>query len=127
MIANRRVVHFAFIGGIAFLFDAVTYFLAGLFFSFLLGQHVPLVQKGVGFVAGVLTTYLYNSRVTFSVSYSWGRFWIYLSSQLLGMAVNLGVFLLLNHFLPVLMALVGATAIAAIVNFLGARRALRAE
>jgi len=124
---NRKVVHFALIGGIAFLFDAATYFLAGLFFSLLLGQHVPLVQKVVGFVAGILTTYLYNSRVTFSVPYSWGRFWIYLSSQLLGMAVNLGVFLLLNHLLPVLMALVGATTIAAVVNFLGARRALRVE
>ena len=124
---RRKVVHFAFIGGIAFLLDAATYFLAGLFFSLLLGQHVPLVQKVVGFIAGALTTYLYNSRITFSVSYSWGRFWIYLSSQLLGMAVNLGVFLLLNQLLPVFMALAGATVIAAIVNFLGARRALRAD
>lgn len=124
---RRKVVHFAFIGGIAFLFDTTTYFLAGLLFSLLLGQHVPLVQKVVGFVAGVLTTYLYNSRFTFSVSYSWVRFWIYLSSQLLGMAVNLGVFLLLNQLLPVFMALAGATVIAAIVNFLGARRALRAH
>ena len=124
---NRKVVHFALIGGIAFLFDAATYFLAGLFFSFLLGQHVPLVQKVVGFVAGVLTTYLYNSRVTFSVFYSWGKFWIYLSSQLLGMAVNLGVFLLLNQVLPVFLALAGSTVIAAIVNFLGAQRVLRAD
>lgn len=53
--------------------------------------------------------------------------WIDLSSQLLGMAVNLGVFLLLNQLLPVFMALAGATVIAAIVNFLGARRALRAD
>ena len=124
---DRKVVHFALIGGIAFLFDAATYFLAGLFFSFLLGQRVPLVQKVVGFVAGVLTTYIYNSGITFSVSYSWGRFWIYLSSQLLGMAVNLGVFLLLNQLLPVFLALVGSTVIAAIVNFLGARHALRVE
>lgn len=124
---RRKVVHFAFIGGIAFLFDTATYFLTGLLFLLLLGQHVPLVQKVAGFISGVLTTYLYNSRVTFSVSYSWSRFWIYLSSQFLGMSVNLGVFLLLNQLLPVFMALAGATVIAAMVNFLGARRALRAD
>jgi hypothetical protein len=36
-------------------------------------------------------------------------------------------FLSLNHILPVFIALAGATVIAAVVNFFGARRALRAE
>ena len=124
---SRKILHFAFIGAVAFIFDAATYFLAGLVFSFLLGQNIPFFQKVIGFAAGVATTYLYNSRITFSVSYSWLRFWKYLGSQLLGMAVNLVVFLLLNSALPVLMALAGATLVAAIVNFFGARRSLRAQ
>ena len=124
---RRNAAHFAFIGGVAFLFDTATYLLAGNLFLRLLGQPVPSVQKVIGFGAGVLTTYLYNSRITFSISYSWGRFWVYLGSQLLGMVVNLSVFLLLRRFIPVVPALAGATLIAALVNFLGARRALRAK
>jgi len=124
---RRSVVNFAFIGGVAFVFDAATYFLSGLTFTFLLGQSWPSGQKLIGFAAGVLTTYLYNSRITFSVSYRWSRFWAYLASQLLGMAVNLAVFLLFSRWMPVIVALAGATLIAALVNFLGARRSLRAE
>ena len=123
---RRSIVHFGFIGGIAFIFDAATYFLSGVVFSFLLGQSVPAGQKLIGFVTGVLTTYLYNSRVTFSVAYRWSRFWAYLVSQLLGMVVNLAVFLLLKGCMPVIAALAGSTLIAALVNFLGARRSLRA-
>ena len=123
---RRSIVHFGFIGGIAFIFDAATYFLSGVVFSFLLGQSVPAGQKLIGFVTGVLTTYLYNSRITFSVHYRWSRFWAYLASQLLGMVVNLAVFLLLKGCMPVIAALAGSTLIAALVNFLGARRSLRA-
>ena len=123
---RRSIVHFGFIGGIAFIFDAATYFLSGVVFSFLLGQSVPAGQKLIGFVTGVLTTYLYNSRITFSVDYRWSRFWAYLVSQLLGMVVNLAVFLLLKGCMPVIAALAGSTLIAALVNFLGARRSLRA-
>jgi hypothetical protein len=36
-------------------------------------------------------------------------------------------FLSLNHILPVFIALAGATVIAAVVNFFGARRALGAQ
>ena len=122
---KKKVAHFAFIGAIAFVFDSATYFIAGLLFLFLLGQHVPFAQKIVGFVAGVLTTYLYNSRVTFPVAYSWNRFCKYLGSQFFGMALNLGVFLLLSHVFPVFMALTGATLIGALANFLGARYSLR--
>jgi putative flippase GtrA len=123
---RRSIVHFGFIGGIAFVFDAATYFLSGVVFSFLLGQSVPAGQKLIGFATGVLTTYLYNSRVTFSVAYRWSRFWAYLASQLLGMVINLAVFLLLKGCMPVIAALAGSTLIAALVNFLGARRSLRA-
>ena len=122
---SEKVLHFAFIGCVAFVFDATAYFLAGLLFLVLLGQGAPFLQKIIGFAVGVLTTYLYNSRITFSVSYSRRRFWLYISSQLLGMAVNLVVFLILNQVLPVLAALISATLLAAIVNFIGARRSLR--
>lgn len=123
---SKKVLHFIFIGGIAFLFDSSAYFFAGFVFSMFLGQGVPLVQKIIGFAVGVLTTYLYNSKITFSVSYSWLKFLKYLGSQLLGMVVNLVVFVALNYFFPVFLALIGATLLAAIVNFIGARRSLRA-
>lgn len=101
--------------------------MTGLLFSFLLGHNIPLVQKVLSFVVGVTTTYLFNSRLTFSASYSWGRFCSYLAFYMVGMIVNLGVFLLLVHLLPDLMALAGATAVAAVANYLGARRALSRE
>ena len=124
---KKKVVHFAFIGGIAFLVDSFTFFCAGLLFVLLLRRPEPLVQRAIGFAAGAITTYLYNSRFTFSMPYSWGRFCIYLCSQLFGMAVNLGVFTLLNNVLPVFMALAGSTIVASAINFLGARQVLRAD
>jgi putative flippase GtrA len=122
---KRRIVHFGFIGFIAFIFDALTYFIAGFVFLSLIGEGVPLMQKIAGFSAGILTTYLYNTKITFSVSYSWTRFWRYLSSQILGMLVNVCVFLVLCTFLPVFISMLGATLVAALVNFFGASRALR--
>ena len=122
---KRSLIHFGFIGGVAFVFDAITYFVVGFVFLLLLGQYVPAGQKAMGFVVGVITTYLYNSRITFAVPCRWRRFWRYLASQLLGMAVNLSVFLVLRRSMPVLPALISATLIAAAVNFLGAKRSLR--
>ena len=123
---KKRVFHFCLIGFIAFVFDALSYFVAGLLFSMLLGQDVPFAQKLIGFSFGVITTYLYNSRITFSVSYGWERFWKYLCTQLLGMIINLATFLVIRSFSPAFVAISIATLCAAIVNFLGASRALRA-
>lgn len=116
--------HFLFIGSIAFLVDSFFYFVSGLLFLLLMGRHLSILQKLIGFSAGVLTTYLYNSRYTFSVSCSWKRFRLYVASQLFGMAVNLVVFLCLRLVLPVVPSLIGATLIATLVNFIGAKRSL---
>lgn len=124
---KRRVAHFCLIGFIAFAFDAISYFIAGLVFSILLGQDVPLMQKLIGFSIGVVTTYLYNSRITFSVSYSWGRFRKYLCAQFLGMAINLATFLVIRSLLPAFVAIATATLFAAVVNFIGASRSLRSR
>ncbi len=121
---RRNLFHFVLIGAVAFLFDAATYFLAAAVFVFLLGQDVPIAQKVIAFLAGVTTTYLYNSRITFPVAYSWDRFLAYILSQSFGMLVNVIVFVLLDRAVPVLGALIGATLVAALVNFIGARRCL---
>jgi putative flippase GtrA len=124
---RQKILHFGFIGAIAFFIDTATYFITGVIFLILLGHTIPFAQKTIGLTAGIFTTYLYNSRVTFCVSYSWNRFWLYLGSQLLGMSVNLTAFLILDSFLPVLIALAGATLVAAVVNFLGALLSLGPE
>lgn len=116
--------HFLFIGSIAFFVDSFFYFVSGLLFILLIGRHLSILQKLIGFFAGVLTTYLYNSSYTFSVSYNWKRFRLYLASQLFGMAVNLVVFMCLRTVLSVVPSLMGAALIAAFVNFLGAKRSL---
>ena len=119
-----KYAHFIFIGAVAFFVDSSVYFVSGLLFVILTGQHLDILQKLSGFSAGVLTTYLYNSRYTFSVRYDWKRFRLYVGSQLFGMAVNLIVFLALRQVVSVIMSLCGATLIAAIVNFFGAKRSL---
>jgi putative flippase GtrA len=122
---SRRFLHFLFIGGVAFWLDAATYFLSGTLLVFLMGAGLPVVQKILGFCVGVVATYLYNSRITFSALMNIKQFFAYVCSQLIGMGVNLSVFLVARLFLPVLAALVLATLVAALVNFLGARSVLR--
>jgi len=122
-----KYAHFIFIGSVAFLVDSLVYFLSGLLFIVFIGQHLDVLQKLTGFLAGLLTTYLYNSRYTFSVTYSWKRFRLYVASQLLGMVVNLSVFLVFRQVFSVMASLCGATLIAAIVNFFGAKRSLLSQ
>lgn len=122
---TRRFVRFLLIGGCAFWLDALTYFAAGYIFVLIQGGSVPVLQKLMGFAVGVTTTYLYNSWLTFSVQFGWLRFVRYVGSQLLGMLANLSAFLILKQFMPDLLALAGATILATVVNFAGARRVLR--
>lgn len=119
-----QYVRFLFIGSVAFLVDSLVYFIAGLVFVAATGKNLDFAQKITGFSAGVLTTYLYNSRYTFSVAYSWKKFRLYLASQVFGMAANLAVFMALRQFSPVIVSLCGATLIAAVINFFGAKRSL---
>jgi putative flippase GtrA len=121
----RTLIHFLFIGGIAFWLDVAIYFLSGGILVFLLGQDAPFFQKILGFFVGVLTTYLYNARITFKSSIGLRRFAAYAATQLTGMAVNLSVFLLFKTMLPALPALGVATMVAAAVNFVGARSVLK--
>lgn len=122
---TRPFVHFLLIGGCAFWLDALTYFAAGYLFTLIKGGSVPALQKLMGFAVGVTTTYLYNSWMTFRVQFGWLRLVRYVCSQFLGMLVNLLVFLMLKQLMPVLLALAGATLLATVVNFAGARRVLR--
>lgn len=122
-----KYAHFLFIGSAAFLVDTLVYFISGLLFIAAIGQHLDILQKLMGFLSGLLTTYLYNSRYTFSVNYNWKRFRLYVASQLLGMAVNLSVFLVFRQVFSVMVSLCGATLIAAIVNFFGAKRSLLSQ
>lgn len=122
---TRRFVQFLLIGGCAFWLDALTYFAAGYILILIQGGSVPALQKLMGFAVGVTSTYLCNSWMTFSVQFSWLRFVRYVGSQTLGMLANLSAFLLLKQVMPVLLALAGATLLATVVNFAGARRALR--
>jgi putative flippase GtrA len=114
-----------FIGGVAFWLDTATYFLSGLILVAFMGGGVPFAQKIFGFCVGVLATYLYNSRITFSAALNIKQFFAYVGSQLIGMGVNLLVFLGARLFFPVFAALLMATFVAAFVNFVGARSVLR--
>jgi putative flippase GtrA len=122
---SHRVAHFLFIGGVAFWLDAATYFLTGYLFVLVIGGSVPLIQKLAGFMVGVFTTYLYNSRITFKANQDAKRFFRYLGSQLFGMLINLGIFFVVHQFFSALLALAVATLLATVVNFLGARFVLR--
>lgn len=115
---DRRFFRFALIGGLAFLVDAFLYTLLGS------ALHLPWLQKVVGFGGGVTTTYLLNSAFTFRSRLSLSRYGLYVLSQLGGMAVNLGAFLMALRLVTTLPALVLATLAGLVVNFLAARQVL---
>lgn len=117
--------HFLLIGGVAFWIDVTVYWISGLLLERLIVGGLPALQKVAGFSAGVSTTYLYNSLLTFRVPLAWVRYRLYVGSQLLGMVVNLLAFLVVRPHLPLLWALAGATGLAVLVNFLAARAVLR--
>lgn len=121
----RALSHFLLIGGVAFGIDALTYWFSGLLLQPWLPAGVPALQKVAGFAAGVSTTYLYNSMVTFSAPLTWSRYRLYVGSQLLGMVVNLLAFLLVRPHLVLIAALATATGVAVFVNFFMAKAVLR--
>lgn len=115
---NSRFLRFALIGGLAFLVDAALYFLIGG----VLDQ--PWLQKALGFAGGVSTTYYLNSAFTFRAPLSLARYGLYVFSQVGGMAVNITTFLVALRAMPALLALVLATLVGLVVNFLAAQRVL---
>jgi hypothetical protein len=118
---DRRFFRFALFGALAFFVDASFYVLLGNFF------HLPWLQKVLGFGGGVTTTYLLNSAFTFRSRLSLSRFGLYVLSQLGGMAVNLGAFLIALRFVTTLFALALATLAGLVVNFLAARQVLHSS
>jgi len=117
----KTVANFYFIGAVAFFFDAFTYFLAGWIFHLLGWDIAPSVNKILGLIAGLIITYAYNAKITFSSRYSWSSFFRYASTQLFGLIVNLLIFSSLIVFLNDFFALIMATGIASVANYLGAR------
>ena len=121
----RTIANFYFIGAVAFFIDASIYFFSGWLFQRFGLDIEPGFRKVFGLIGGLLTTYAYNAKVTFSSRYSWISFIRYSSTQLFGLIVNLSVFSVLVLFLNDLFALVIATFIASVANYLGARFALK--
>jgi len=121
----RTVANFYFIGAVAFFVDASIYFFSGWLFHHFGLDIEPVFRKVFGLIGGLLTTYLYNTKVTFSTHYSWVLFVRYGSTQLFGLVVNLSVFSVLVLFFNDLFALIVATLIASIINYLGAKLALK--
>jgi len=121
----RTIANFYFIGAVAFFVDALIYFLSGWFLHQCGVDVEPSFRKVFGLIGGLLTTYAYNAKVTFSSGYSWISFIRYSSTQLFGLIVNLSVFSVLILFLNDLLALIVATFIASVANYLGARFALK--
>jgi putative flippase GtrA len=115
---DRRFFSFALFGVLAFGADVLFFYLVGS------AVDIPWLQKVAGFVAGVSTTYLLNSAYTFQAPLSPQHYGLYVLSQMGGMAVNLLVFLLVHGSVHTLVALVLATLVGLVVNFLGARRVL---
>lgn len=121
----RTVANFYFIGGVAFFVDASIYFFSGWLLNKLGFDVQPSFRKVFGLVGGLLTTYVYNAKITFSSRYSWISFVRYSSTQLFGLVINLSVFAVLILFLQDLPALIVATFIASVANYFGARLALK--
>jgi putative flippase GtrA len=110
---------FTGIGAIAFGVDAAAYLSLGSWFN-----HPPL-QKALGFLCGVSTTYLLNSLITFRAPLGLSRYGFYVLSQSAGMVVNLTSFLAFLRLVPVMAALALATMAGLVFNFLAARRVMR--
>lgn len=122
----RRLVRYAFVGGIGFLVDAGV--LSWLVTAELAG---PVVARCLSFPPAVLATWALNRRLVFTSSarsvgeraHEYGR---YFAVQLLGALVNLGVYTLLVTHVALLRAwpvgsLAAGSAVALVFNFLGAR------
>ena len=121
----RTIANFYFIGAVAFFVDASIYFFSGWLFHRFGLDIEPSFRKIVGLIGGLLTTYAYNTKITFSSRYSWIFFIRYSSTQLFGLMVNLSVFSVLIAYLNDLFALVIATLIASVVNYAGAKLVLK--
>ena len=122
----KRLVRYAFVGGIGFLVDAGV--LSWLVAAELAG---PIVARCLSFPPAVLATWVLNRRLVFTSSarsvgeraHEYGR---YFTVQLLGALVNLGVYTLLVEHVATLRvwpvaALAVGSAVALLFNFLGAK------
>lgn len=105
--------------------DASVYYASQYVLIHLFGAGNPTFQKVLGLIAGVTTTYLYNSRITFNSAYSLKSFFRYSSTQIFGMLVNLVFFSFAVIFLEDYLALILATGAASIFNYFGAKYSLK--
>ena len=117
----KTFANFYLIGAVAFFFDAFIYFFAGWIFYLLSWDIAPSFNKILGLITGLIITYAYNAKITFASRYSFSSFVRYASTQLFGLIVNLLIFASLIVFLNDFFALIMATGIASVANYLGAR------
>ena len=105
-----------------------------LWLGLLVGAN-PIAAKSCSWFAAVVTTFLLNSVFTFPQPRIVGgesrrpfrrrdRFFLYVATQAVGGAINVGTFLLLLPLLSPLLSLEVATHAATFTNYLGARSIL---
>ncbi|GGC54318.1 GtrA family protein [Chelatococcus reniformis] len=118
----RRFLRFCVVGGLGFVTD-----LGVLLAAVWLGAG-PLAGRGLSFGIAVVVTWLLNRTLTFKAGTrpSMREFASYLSVQIVGLLVNLTVYVTLIAFGPGVLAspavaLAIASAIALVVNYSGAR------
>lgn len=120
---RRRFIRFAMVGGMGFVIDAsvLTLLVNGLGYG-------HYVSRAVSFSLAVTATWLVNRRWVFEAGAPSGREYSgYFIVQLIGAAINLGIYVLVIELVPTLAALpviplaCGAL-IALVANFLLARR-----
>lgn len=122
----KRLLRYAFVGGVGFLVDAGV-------LSWLVAAALadPIVARCLSFPPAVLATWALNRRLVFTSAarsvgeraHEYGR---YFAVQLLGALVNLGVYTLLVTSVPLLRAwpvaaLACGSAVALLFNFWGAK------
>lgn len=120
-VEKREALSFVFAGGIGFLADAGM--LSLLFHVVGLG---PYVSRGIAFVFAVTVTWILNRTYTFqnkSASKLHHEYFRYMSTQVLGAAINFGIYAMclhLSEFMrqwPVAALAVGSV-VAMVFNFL---------
>jgi putative flippase GtrA len=125
---SHRIVHqlarFLAVGGVGFAVDVgvLAFLLYGLDYA---ATSAGLVgSRIVSFLAAIAATFLLNARYTFGVTVRDSRLARYVTVQILGAALNLGVytFLTLGPLGRPLIALTVGSAVATVSNFILARR-----
>ena len=121
LVLQQHIRRFLLVGSVGFVVDLAV--MAVLFHGFSVD---PLISRLAAFVCAVLITYVLNSRYTYEIRARDANFGRYLAVQIIGAAINLGVFawLVVGGLLEdrPMVALVCGAMLATFSNFALARR-----